>query len=266
MYGGTCINAGCIPSKSLIHSAAFSNALRFEETADGSERKSALYRQAMEEKRRLTAALRRKIYDKLSKRKNITVLDGSASFIDAHSLNVNTENGSRRIEADTIIINTGATPFLPPIPGLLESRNMYTSETLMELDTLPEKLVIIGGGYIGMEFASMYADFGSDVTVIQDGSRFLSREDEEIASAVLESLTARGITVIRSAKLLSVEDLPAGGTDDAAASRSLVRFETSGEVHTLSADAVLAATGRRPDLAGLHAEHAGIALTEHGAI
>ncbi len=156
-----------------------------------------------------------------------------------------------------IFINTGAAPFVPPIPGLAESRRMYVSETLMDLDTLPQKLVIIGGGYIGMEFSSIYTGFGSQVTVIQDGPVFLPREDEDIAQAVMKDLNERGIRIMLSAEIESVRD---------EAERTAVTVRTGTATEVLEADAVLVATGRRPYTEGLNAAAAGVELTERGTV
>lgn len=252
MYGGTCINVGCIPTKSLVHSAAASEAQggTFEE-------KSARYAAAIAEKRRLTGMLRKKNFDKLNDLPNVDVIHGTASFTGPHTLSVQTANGEEEIEAGQIFINTGARPFIPPISGLKESAHMYLSESLMELDVLPEKLVIIGGGYIGMEFASIYANFGSSVTVIQDGPVFLPREDEEIAREVLKSLTERGIRVMLSAQVASVQDR---------ADHAVLSVQTEAGTEELEANAILVATGRRPNLEDLHPEAAGVELTPRGAV
>ena len=253
MYGGTCINVACIPTKSLVHSAALSAAMggSFEEKAER-------YQAAISEKDRLTSMLRDKNYHKLSDSPNITVLNGEASFEDAKHVSVLLPDGTREVlEAEQIFINTGARPFIPPIPGLQENSRVYISETMLELTELPKKLVIIGGGYIGMEFASMYANFGSEVTVIQDGEIFLPREDAEIAEAVLKSLTDRGIRVIRSAKTLRVEE-----ADGAA----VLTVQTGQEEETLRADAILVAAGRRPNTENLSLDKAGVELTERGAV
>lgn len=252
MYGGTCINLGCIPSKSLVHSAAQS-ALQ----PGGFEDKAARYTAAIEEKRRLTAALRRKNVEKLRSHPLIDVIDGEAAFADPHRLSVHTAEGVRTLEASQIFINTGARPFLPPIPGLADSRHVYVSETLLDLDTLPARLVIIGGGYIGMEFASIYTDFGSAVTVVQDGPVFLPREDAEIAAAVRQSLEERGVRVILSAKVEAVRDVGNG---------TAVELTVDGQTETLPAEAVLVATGRRPNTEGLQLDKAGVTLTPRGAV
>lgn len=253
MYGGTCINVACIPTKSLVYSSKLTNTL-----GGDFKKRSDLYAAAVSEKDELTAMLRNKNYHMLADKENIDVIDGSASFRDSSTLDIKLSSGGTDIiTADIIIIDTGARPFIPDIKGLRESKRMYVSETMMSLRELPEDLVIIGGGYIGMEFASMYADFGSNVTIIQDGDVFLPREDRDIADAVEASLASRGIKLLKSTKTLEVQD-----KDD----KTYVIAETAGENITLPADAVLAAAGRRPELSGLRPENAGITLTERGAI
>lgn len=252
MYGGTCINAACIPTKSLIHSAYLS-ALQ----GGSFEQKASRYAEAVDKKNDLTAMLRAKNYHKLADHPNITVLTGTASFLDEHRIRIESDGGFEEVYGDKIFINTGAQPFIPPIPGLKDHPRVYTSESMMNLKTLPKKLIIIGGGYIGMEFASMYANFGSEVTVIQDGGVFLPREDREIAAAVQDSLKSRNIQVFLSTAVLEVSE-----SED----QALVRIRTEQEVQELEADAVLVATGRRPNLTELHPERAGIAVTARGAV
>lgn len=252
MYGGTCINVACIPTKSLEHSARLSAA-----QGGSFAEKAVRYRAAVAEKRRLTAMLRQKNYDK-AVAGGVQVLTGTASFLDAHRVAVALADGGREeLYGEHIFINTGARPFLPPIEGLRDSSFVYTSETLMERDELPEHLAIIGGGYIGLEFASYYANFGARVTVLQDGEAFLPREDAEIAAAVLASLEERGVQVLRGAKTTAVRDGQAG---------AVLTVETAQGAQTLAADAVLVATGRRPNVADLGLEAAGVALTPRGAV
>lgn len=251
-YGGTCINVACIPTKSLVHSAALSAAQggTFDERA-------ARYAAAIDEKDRVTGLLRGKNYHKLADLPNVEVVDGTASFVDATHLEVERPDGMREaIEAEQVFVNTGARPFVPPIPGV-DGPRVHVSETLLDVRTLPERLVVIGGGYIGMEFASLYANFGSQVTVVQDGEEFLPREDAEIAAAVLASLEARDIRVVRGADVRRIDD----GPDEA-----LVTVAADGAEERLPADAVLVATGRRPNVAGLNLEAAGVELTGRGAV
>ena len=252
MYGGTCINVACIPTKSLVHSAALSAA----QGGTFSER-AARYATAVDEKDRVTGLLRSKNYRKLADLPNVEVVDGTASFADATHLTVAKPDGTREtIEAAQAFINTGARPFVPPIPGV-DGPRVHVSETLLDVRTLPERLVIIGGGYIGMEFASMYANFGSQVTVVQNEDAFLPREDAEIAAAVLDSVEGRGIRVIRGAGVRRIDD---------EADQAVVTVEISGAEERLPADAVLVATGRRPNVDGLNLEAAGVELTKRGAV
>lgn len=264
MYGGTCINVACIPTKTLVHAAALSQA-QGGTFAERTER----YAAAIDEKDRVTGMLRGKNYHKLADLPNVDVIDGRASFVDATHLAIDPTEATDgepaapaaeaepfQIEADRIFINTGARPFVPPIPGI-DSPRAFVSETLLDLRDLPERFVVIGGGYIGLEFASMYANFGAHVTVVQDTEEFIPREDAAIAKAVLTSLEDRGIRIVRGARVLSIESGPSHDT---------VVIEANGAEERIPADAVLVATGRRPNVEGLAPERAGVELTERGAV
>lgn len=265
MYGGTCINVACIPTKSLEHSARLS----FAQGGDFAA-KAERYHNAVEEKRRLTTMLRGKNYDKAISA-GATVIDGDASFTGKNMIVVRKADGTgEELKAKRIFINTGSVPFMPPIEGLKESKHVYLSETMMENDVLPKELIIIGGGYIGLEFASYYTNFGSHVTIIQDGDTFIPREDSEVADAVFASLTSRGITIIKNAQVKSVHD----EQDKAIVTFTLatandIHTDTVSEnqaMHIIKADAVLVATGRRPNIASLNLSAAGIEVTERGAV
>lgn len=252
MYGGTCINVGCIPTKSLVYRAGLAAA-----KGGSFEEKAAAYKAAMEQKEDLTARLRGKNYQKLDSNPNITVIDGTASFQSPHVVEVEKDGRTFQVEGEQIFINTGSSAFIPPIEGLKGNPYVYTSEGLLNLTELPSRLVIIGGGYIGVEFSSIYASFGSKVTILQDGDIFLPREDEEIAGAVRESLESRGIRVMTGVKDKALEQ--AGG-------KALVAVDNGKEVQKLEAEAVLVATGRRPNTAGLNLEAAGVEIGPRGGI
>lgn len=250
MYGGTCINVGCIPSKSLVNSAAQAKLYADEPFEERAKR----YAAAIAEKRRLTGALRQKNYDKLNAFPNVTIWDGVGRFVSAREIEVFlTDGGTARLEAEQIYINTGSAPTLPAIEGLRDNPFVYTSETLLEEDALPRRLVLIGAGYIGMEFASMYANFGSSVTVLQDGARFLPREDEDVAQEIRGILEKQGVQFVTGAAVQRLE----GGK---------VTYLQNGGTHTLRGDAVLVATGRAPATAELQVENAGLRLSSRGAI
>lgn len=245
MYGGTCINVGCIPSKRLITDAQNAPKGDFEA-------QRAYYRRTIEEKRALTAALRRANYEKLLQA-GVEVVDGIASFTDSHHIEVQSASGCFTLSAEKFLINTGSVPVIPEIIGVRESGKVFLSETIMALSELPERLSIVGGGYIGLEFASMYADFGSRVTILQDGDLFLPREDRDIAESIQAVLEAKGIRILRGVGIHRIE----GGT---------LHYSIGGAEASLEGDAILLATGRRPNTEALHAERAGVQLSLRGAV
>ena len=247
-YGGTCINVACIPSKSLENSARESAALggEFSEKAER-------YQKAIEEKRRLTHFLRGKNLEKVQGA-GVEVIDGRASFLDEHRILVESAKGDEEIRGERIFVNTGAKTIIPKIAGVESSKRVYTSESMMELDTLPKNLVIIGGGYIGLEFASYYQNFGSTVTILQDSNDFIPREDREMAKAIEEKM---GITLCKGVTVQEIKDQD---------KESLILFQQGGEGKTITADAILVATGRKPNAENLALEKAGLSLTERGAI
>ena len=246
MYGGTCINVGCIPSKRLVLEAERAPAHDFEV-------QSEYYHVAVQEKKKLTTALRMANYNKLIDA-GVQVINGTASFLDGKTIGVKGAHGTMQtLSASKFIINTGARPIIPAVPGVENNRLVFTSETMMENETLPRRLTIIGGGYIGLEFASMYARFGSKVTILQNGSVFLPKEDRDMAEAVENVLKSYGVSVITGADLKEIRE----GT---------AVYAKNGEEDTLDGDAILLATGRRPNTEGLHAQRAGVELTKRGAV
>lgn len=247
MYGGTCINVGCIPTKSLIHSAA--NVCH----TDGADQAEA-YRLAVEEMQRLTSDLRQKNYQKLAAYDSVTIYDGTAHFTGPLEVEVSTGEEHILLTGEKIFINTGSVSRIPFIEGIQTTQGVYTSAELMKVSVLPRRLVIIGGGYIGLEFASMYREFGSQVTVLQDSEVFLPREDEDIAAQIKAIMTAKGVEFKLGAAIQRIENGPA------------VTFQWQGLEQRIEADAILVATGRIPNIQELNCEAAGIELTERGAV
>ena len=255
MYGGTCINIGCIPTKTLVHQAKMASALKdatFEE-------RSEFYRNAVSVKESVTSALRDKNYHNLADNPNVTVYTGIGSFVSADVVAVRTATEEIRLTSKQIIINTGAETVIHPIEGVAGNPFVYTSTSIMELADLPRRLVIIGGGYIGLEFASMYASFGSQVTVLESYPELIAREDRDIAASVKETLEKKGIVFRMNAKVQSVNRVE---------DKAIVTFADSqtNEVFVLEADAVLLATGRRPNTKDLNLEVAGVEVDVCGAI
>ena len=187
MYGGSCPNVACVPTKTLVHEAEVS-ALLYH---DDFPKQANMYKQAIGRKNRLTSFLRNDNYERLSKCPNVTIYTGMGSFISANTIKVTLPEGYIELQGKEIFINTGSTPIIPAIDGIQQSQHVYTSSTLLDLSVLPHHLIIIGGGYIGLELASMYAGFGSKVTILEGGNKFMPREDRDIANSVKEVMEKR---------------------------------------------------------------------------
>ncbi len=250
MYGGTCINIACIPTKSLVHQS--------NERQLSSAPKEEFYTNAIAQKDALTAFLRNKNFHMLDDQEAVTVITGMATFVDDRKIQVKTADGTLELTADKFFINTGSLPITPSIDGLENAVFVYDSTTLQQLVTLPEKLVIIGGGYIGSEFASIYANFGSEVTVIDSSPEFLPREDRDIAEEVKKVLEAKNITFVVNSKVKSVENRDGG---------VVVSYQSSDSKHAEAyGNALLLATGRKPNTEGLGLENTSVEMNERGAI
>ena len=253
MYGGTCINVGCIPSKKLVNSTKVLK----DKGLSGIEDKEKFYAESIENKNTLIGALRGKNYEMLASKENITVYDGTGSFVSKNVVNVENNGENVQIEGEKIFINTGAATIIPDIKGLKESNYVYTSTSIMELKELPKKLTIVGAGYIGLEFASMYSEFGSEVTVIDMGDRLMPREDEEIAERVKAILEAKGIKFLLKSKIEEISDRNDKG---------YVKISGENGESEVESDAILVAIGRKPNTEGLNLEAAGVKTDERGAV
>jgi pyruvate/2-oxoglutarate dehydrogenase complex dihydrolipoamide dehydrogenase (E3) component len=244
MYGGTCPNVGCVPTKALVHHSG-------KRRPDDSPQE--WFEHAVGQVQELTARFRAGNYDSLNNADTVTVITGTASFVDPHTVAVGTGADRITVTAETILINTGSEPVIAAIPGLAESTRLVTNVDLIKNTTLPGRLAVIGGGYLGIEFASMYHRFGSQVTVFEASPRILGREDDDVASAAAQILTDEGVDLVTGATVLEVRD-------------DTITYEKNGRRHTLVADAVLAATGRAPVTEGLDLAKAGVRTTARGAI
>ena len=242
MYGGTCINIACLPSKNLIINAQ--RGINFED--------------AVKEKDEMTTVLRNKNYHMVADEETATVLDGTAKFIDNHTIEIVLDSGEKtKIKGERIFINTGATPIIPQVKGLKESKYILDSTAAMDQNSLPNELVILGAGYIGMEFASMFACYGAKVTVLDTNEKFLKREDDDISEMLFNDLSQDGIEFKLGAKVVEVKDL---------SDKVEIIYEINGKKQTVKADKLLVATGRKPVTEGLGLENTDIELDERGAI
>ena len=255
MYGGTCPNIACVPTKRLSHEAEKVSWLYPTDY----EKQAEAYKAAIARKNEMTAASRANMFNKLSSLPNVTIYTGMASFVSKDVVKVTLPDEVIELQGKKIFINTGSTSIIPAIDGLKDSKRVYTSTSLMELDVLPRHLIIVGGGYIGLEFASMYASFGSKVTVLEGGNKFIAREDRDIADAVKETLEKKGIEIRLNARAQSIQDTADGVT--------LTYTDTAdGKPVTIEGDAILVATGRKPMTEGLNLQAAGVEVDSHGAI
>lgn len=200
------------------------------------KKRQSITNKPFKKKNEITALLRKANYNKVHDA-NVTILDGTASFIDNNTLQVNDE----QIKADNIYINTGATSFIPVI---YKDKEYYTSDTIMELTELPEHLTIIGSGYIGLEFASMYNAFGSKVSVVSIDEDFMPREDNEIAEKVLEHMKSTGIDFYFNSSITEFKD-----------DEITINNET-----TIKSNALLIATGRIPNTESLHMDNTDVEM------
>lgn len=241
MYGGTCINIGCIPTKTLVHDA--------ELHGPGEQ----AFSQAMARKRQVTGLLREKNYQNLAGLEPVSVIEGRAEFIDPHRISVQGAAGTQVLSGERIFINTGAVSRWPAIDGLDRSQRSYDSTGLLQLTQRPARLGIIGGGYIGLEFASMFAQFGSAVTVFEEAGALLGREDRDMAQAIQQILSDAGVSFTFNAGVKQVRDVEGG-----------VEVVHQGGVQSF--DALLVAAGRVPNTAGLQLARAGVETDERGAV
>ena len=237
MYGGTCINIGCIPTKTLVHDAELQHD----------------FAAAMQRKASVVSFLRDKNFHNLADLENVDVIEGRAEFIDNHTVRVVQPTGEIELSGEKIFINTGAQATMPNVAGLMTTPGVFDSTGLLNLTQRPERLGILGGGYIGVEFASMFANFGSKVTIYEAAPLFLAREDRDIADAIANILRDKGVEIILNARVQAVS------SHDGA-----VQVQMPEGVQTV--DALLVASGRKPATENLQLQKAGVDVNARGAI
>lgn len=252
--GGTCVNVGCVPSKTLIRAAETFYRLHHPAfTGISAEPKPLDFQAVIQQKRDLVAELvHSKYWGVLAAYPSILLLRGRARFRRDGVLEVDGEP----LRARKIVLAMGASPWAAPIPGLADVPYL-TSTTIMELEALPERLIAIGGGAVGLELAQTFARFGSEVTVLEVLPRIVPPEDADVGEALGGYLREEGMDVRTGVKITRV----AGGPG-----AYRVEIEEDGERCTLEADQLLVATGRRPNTAGMGLEEAGIRLGRKGEV
>jgi probable pyridine nucleotide-disulfide oxidoreductase len=251
MYGGTCINIACVPTKALIQQAA---SRRPDDDPD------TWFGASVKRRDTLIDKLNARNHAMLAEVDAVTLIDGQACFVSAHEVEVTGGSDRLLIAAGTVVVNTGSVPARPPIDGAGDSARVYDSTTLQHVDPLPRRLVIVGGGYVGLEFAGMFAGFGSSVCVIDRNETFLRREDRDVADVVKALLEEQGVELVLGAEVASIRD-HGDGVDDSA---TTVTVSCRQGPRTVEADAVLLAAGRSPATTDLRLDAAGITTDARG--
>jgi pyruvate/2-oxoglutarate dehydrogenase complex dihydrolipoamide dehydrogenase (E3) component len=252
-FGGTCVNTGCIPTKTLVASAHVAHmARRAKDYGVDTGPVSVDMKRVKARKDAIVAQSRTAVGRWMEGLANATVYRGQARFTAPKTVAI----GGQLLSADKIVINTGGRAFIPDMPGL--DRVPYlTNSSMLAVDYLPEHLLIVGGSYIGLEFAQAYRRFGADVTVVEMADRLISREDPDVSEAVREVLEAEGIAVRLNAKCIALE--PDG-------SRVAMNVDCTEGAPRIGGSHVLMAVGRRPNTDDLGLENTGIATDAKGYI
>lgn len=251
--GGTCINVGCTPTKTMVHRAQVAhyarNAPRWGVQASGVGVNLA---KIVAQKDEVVLSFRGGQQRKVDERKNLRLYHGHARFAGPHQLQV----GNELIESERIFLDVGGRPGIPAIPGLRDVP-FLTNESIMQLTSVPEHLVILGGGYIGLEFGQMFRRYGSRVTILHQGSQIVPREDPEIAVELQKALETEGLQFALNARTDSVQSKNGSIT---------LTYKTPAGAAEVTGSHLLAATGRIPNTDDLGLDKAGIATNKDGSI
>jgi pyruvate/2-oxoglutarate dehydrogenase complex dihydrolipoamide dehydrogenase (E3) component len=253
-FGGTCVNTGCIPTKTLVASAYAAHIARrgaeYGFDVNGDVRVDM--KRVKARKDEVSGRSNRGVEEWLRGLRNCTVIQGHARFQSSHMVAVNDEI----LQADKIFINVGGRASVPAMPGI-QAVPFLTNSSMMDVDFLPEHLVIVGGSYIGLEFGQMYRRFGSEVTIVEMGPRLIGREDEDISEAVHQILESEGIQIRLNAKCISLAKHD---------SRIAVGIRCDEGPPEVLGTHVLLAVGRTPNTHDLGLDRAGVATDERGYI
>jgi len=254
MFGGTCVNNGCIPTKTMVASARAAYTARraadYGVMIDGAI--TVDMKKVKARKDEVSGKSNKGVEGWLKGTKNLTVYEGTARFESAHSVRV----GDEILEADKIFINVGGQAYVPPFEGL-KNIDYLTNENMMDIDFLPEHLIIIGGSYIGLEFAQMYRRFGSEVTVVEKYGSIIGREDKDVSDTIKNVLEKEGVVFRLNAECISPEK-----QDDGV----VIKLDCSDDSKEVRGSHLLLAVGRTPNTKDLGLDKAGIDVDERGFI
>jgi pyruvate/2-oxoglutarate dehydrogenase complex dihydrolipoamide dehydrogenase (E3) component len=255
-FGGTCVNTGCIPTKTMIASAYVAQTVRRARTYGvnlGGDMTVDM-RAVKARKDAIADNSSREVENGLRNLKGVSVFVGTARFQDATTVRVNTDT----LRASKIFINVGGRAYVPPLPGI-DQTPFLTNSSMMQVDFLPKHLIIVGGSYVGLEFAQMFRRFGSEVTVVEKDSRLVAREDEDVSEAVREILASEGITIRLNANCISAKRASdMGGI--------VVGVDCQEGEPQVAASHLLLAVGRIPNTGDLALDLAGVETDDRGYI
>jgi pyruvate/2-oxoglutarate dehydrogenase complex dihydrolipoamide dehydrogenase (E3) component len=256
--GGTCVNEGCTPTKTMVASARVAYLARRAADYGVHTGDSRIDMERVRQRKRdIVNSFRKGSQGRIEKTANLELIFGEASFTGAKSLLVRQRDGGQRaLTAGKIFINAGARPSVPTLDGL-KSVSFLDSTSIMELDTVPEHLLVLGGGYVGLEFGQMFRRFGSQVTIVQSAGQLLDREDPDIAEEVAKILQQDGVEVLLNANANRVSQ-----------SDGSIRLEVQQQGHStaLAGSHLLVATGRVPNSDTLNLAAAGVQTDDRGFI
>lgn len=253
LFGGTCVNTGCIPSKTMYESARKAHlARKLDFFGIEIDQPKINLKKIVARKDDIVEHYRAGLKNWLEGTQNCDVYEGQARFINNYTIQVN----DTLITANKLFINVGGRALIPDIPGISKI-NYLTNSTIMELDQIPKHLIILGGSYVGLEFAQMFKRFGSEVTIIEQGERLISREDEEISNEIKNILENENINILLSTKLTSLENSGA---------QISISLNQNGKACVVKGSHLLVATGRKPNTDDLGLENTDLKLDERGYI
>ncbi|GMT42892.1 MAG: mercuric reductase [bacterium] len=251
--GGDCLNYGCVPTKTLLHTAKIFHTIK--DTGDlgiNVDSASLDFKKVMDHMRQVQSKIAVHDDPERFRKMGVEILFGSGSFKDRHTFNVN----GTEIKSRNFLVATGSRPAAPPIPGL-ENVDYLTNETILELEELPKKLLVIGAGPIGMEYAQCFSRFGSRVTVIEKMGQILPREESELADILEKELKNEGIEIETCIEMEKIEKTAQGIEITALCEKDKCRKKFVG-------DKLMVAIGRAPNVEGLNLEGIGVAVERSG--
>jgi pyruvate/2-oxoglutarate dehydrogenase complex dihydrolipoamide dehydrogenase (E3) component len=256
--GGSCPNINCLPSKNEVWSAKVADLVHHAANFGLVTGSTTIDMERVRRRKRQMVDGLIAMHLKLYRDSGAELIMGSGRFVAPRTIEVRlNDGGTRMLKGDKVFLNLGTRATIPPVPGLADAQPMTNIE-LLEIDRLPEHLVILGGGYVGLEFAQAYRRFGSRVTVIEHGTQLLSREDPDVANEIQRILTAEGIDILLGAEVHTVEGRSGNSV-------SLAVRTAAGE-QKIAGSHILVATGRTPNTAGIGLEVTGVQLDARGYI